>query len=150
MSSSRYRRLSYAVLLIAVACGDGDQLRQDLEDPSEVAEPGEGAIVQEEPEPELPDEIGLPCDVKAFLAKNCQGCHGAEAKNGTPLLTRDNLLTASKKDPMRKVAERMALRMSDKEKPMPPMGKGEPVASADLEMFLAWLDSSMPAGRCDQ
>ena len=32
---------------------------------------------------------------------------------------------------------------------MPPKSKAMPVAVADFEMFLAWLDRGMPAGRCD-
>jgi hypothetical protein len=154
MSLSRYRNLSCVVVLLASACGDGDSIHQNIGDPAEV-DPGENEIVQEEPKdeeavtPVEPDAIGLSCDVKAFLAMHCQGCHGAEAKNGTPLLTHDNLLAASKKDPTRMVAQRMALRMVDGEKPMPPAAKNDHVNSTDLAMFLGWLDLGMPAGRCD-
>jgi hypothetical protein len=156
MSLSRYRSVSYLVFVLASACGDGDQI-QDVNAPSEV-DPGEDAILQEEeqkePEPEPvvvePDEIGLPCDVKAFLALHCQGCHGAEAKNGTPLLKHENLLAASKKDPNLIVAERMMLRMVDAEKPMPPAAKNDHVGPEDLGMFQAWVEAGMPAGRCDE
>lgn len=96
------------------------------------------------------DELGLPCDVKQFLQVNCQKCHGAEAKNGTPLLSRDNLMVEAKKDPTVPVVQRMLMRMSATDKPMPPMGKGDPVSEANLEMFTGWVDNGMPAGHCDE
>jgi mono/diheme cytochrome c family protein len=153
MSLSRYRNLSYLLVALAAACGDGDPLRPAVVQP-EVADPNEDAIIEQEPEEEPvavePDEIGLPCDVKAFVALHCQGCHGAEAKNGTPLLTHENLVAASKKDPTLMVAERMVLRMTDPDKPMPPAAKNDHVGAEDLGMFSAWIDSGMPAGRCDE
>lgn len=155
MSLSRYRNLSFAAFLLAAACGDGDPLRHMDDAPAEV-DPGENEIVQEEvpaDQPEVavvPDAIGLPCDVKAFLALHCQGCHSAEAKNGTPLLTRENLVAASKKDPTLMVGERAIMRMIDAEKPMPPAAKNDRIVQADLEMFSGWLMAEMPAGRCDQ
>ena len=145
MSLSRVRTVSFVALFLLAACGDGDPAAPA---PQDVA-PGEDAIVQEHPAPVVPDAVGLPCDVKAALATNCARCHGADAKNGTTLLTRDDLLAASKKDPTQMVAERVAVRISDKEKPMPPIGKSEPMSSADYETLMAWLDDGMPAGRCD-
>jgi mono/diheme cytochrome c family protein len=153
MSLSRCRNLSYVVLLLAAACGDGDPSHQNLGAPAEVVEPGEDEIVQDDDQKVVavePDAIGLSCDVKAFLATHCQGCHGAEAKNGTPLLTHNNLVAASKKDPTALVADRMIMRMIDSEKPMPPVAKNDRIASTDLAMFLAWVDLDMPKGRCDQ
>jgi hypothetical protein len=155
MSSSLSQKLSFVVLALASACGDGDGVQQGLGDPAEL-EPGSDEIVQDdekvapEPEPVVPDEIGLPCDVKAFLALHCQGCHGAEAKNGTSLLTYENLSTAAKKDAAVWVADRALLRMSETEKPMPPASKNDRVTDADLAMFTAWLDDGMPKGRCDE
>jgi mono/diheme cytochrome c family protein len=114
-------------------------------------EPGEGEILEDDTQKVAvePDAIGLPCDVKAFLATHCQGCHGAEAKNGTPLLTHENLSAGSKKDPTTSVADRMIRRMIETEKPMPPAAKNDRVNSTELAMFLAWVDLGMPKGRCD-
>jgi mono/diheme cytochrome c family protein len=151
MSPSRYRNLSFVALLLAAACGDQDH----GPDRPEVVAPSEAEIVQEEEPAEepakiAPDEVGLPCEVKEFLAKHCQGCHGAQAKNGTALLTLDNLLGTSKKDPDANVATRALVRMMDTAKPMPPAAKMERPSEAELEMFLAWFEADMPAGRCDE
>lgn len=161
MSLSRYRNLSYVVLLLASACGDGDAVGS-VGAPAEI-NPGEDAIVQQDNDKDQdedsdqdekvtvePDAIGLPCEIKAFLAQHCQGCHGAEAKNGTPLLTHENLLAAAKKDPQLMVAERAALRMVDPEKPMPPAAKNDRISSEDLAKWLNYVDSGMAAGRCDE
>jgi mono/diheme cytochrome c family protein len=151
MSLSRYRNLSFAALLLAAACGDGDALHHVVDAPAEV-DPGEDEIVQQDDQKVAvePDAIGLPCDIKAFLAQHCQGCHGAEAKNGTPLLTRENLVAASKKDAALMVGDRIVMRMADAEKPMPPAAKNDRIGGDDLAMFLHWVDDDMPAGRCDQ
>jgi len=152
MSLSRYRNLSLsALLLLSAACGDGDR---GPATPDFIA-PSEDEIVQEEepapepePEPE-PDPVGLPCEVKDFLAKHCQGCHGAEAKNGTSLLTLESLRGVSKKDPNAPVAKRALTRMMDPMKPMPPASKTERPSEAEFAMFLDWVDADMPEGRCD-
>ncbi len=149
MSLSRCRNLSFvASLLLSAACGDGDH---GPATPDFVA-PSEDEIVQEEPEPEpepKPDPVGLSCEVKDFLAKHCQGCHGAEAKNGTSLLTLESLRGGSKKDPNTAVAKRALTRMMDTMKPMPPASKTERPSEAEFAMFLDWVDADMPAGRCD-
>lgn len=116
----------------------------------EVADEKQDESKDDEKVAEEPDALGLPCNVKEFLAMNCQRCHGAEAKNGTPLLSRDNLLAVAKKDPNATVVQRALLRMVETEKPMPPAGKGDRVSEANLEMFTAWVDEGMPAGHCDQ
>jgi mono/diheme cytochrome c family protein len=147
MSLSRYRNLSFVALLLAAACGDGDP--GPSLDTAEVIAPSEDEIVQEEePEGEEPDAVGLPCDVQTFLAKHCQGCHGAEAKNGTSLLTRESLRGASKKDPNATVAKRALMRMIDGPKPMPPASKTDRPSEAEYLMFLAWVEADMPEGSC--
>lgn len=161
MSSFRCRNLSYLVFALAAACGDGDSVAT-VGTPAEI-NPGEDAIVQQDNDKDQdedtdqeekvavePDAIGLPCEIKSFLTMHCQGCHGAEAKNGTPLLTRENLQAAAKKDPELMVAERAALRMVDAEKPMPPAAKNDRINSDDLAVWMKYLDDGMPAGRCDE
>jgi mono/diheme cytochrome c family protein len=152
MSLSRYRNLSLIVGLLVSACGDGDPLHHVVDAPSEIAEPGEDEILQQDDQKVAvePDAIGLPCDVKEFLMLHCQGCHSAEAKNGTPLLTHENLVAMAKKDPALMVGERAILRLMDKEKPMPPVAKNDPISADDLAMLSAWVDADMPAGRCDK
>ena len=156
MSLSRYRNLSFVALLLAAACGDGDH-GPDVPD---FIAPSEDEIVQEEetapvepapvePAPVAQDPVGLSCEVKDFLAKHCQGCHGAEAKNGTSLLTLESLRGVSKKDPNASVAKRALTRMMDPMKPMPPASKTERPSEAEFAMFLGWIDADMPAGRCD-
>lgn len=147
MSQSRYRNLSFVALLLAAACGDGDHTPS----PSapEFIEPSEDEIVNEEKAAEEePAAPGLPCDVQAFLAKYCQGCHGAEAKNGTPLLTLENLRGVSKKDPDATVAKRSVMRMLDAVKPMPPASKTDRPTEAEFVMFVKWLEADMPGDGC--
>lgn len=96
--------------------------------------------------PPVPSE--LPCDVEAILATNCQRCHAEGAKNGTSLITRAHLIAMSKKDPALQVADRVLLRMAETEKPMPPVGKGEPVSEEDRAVLESWVEQGMPAGSC--
>jgi mono/diheme cytochrome c family protein len=146
MSLSRVGSLSALFILLAGGCAESGPAQPSVQDtPIEVAD-----APAEDDNKEVPDAVGLPCNVKEFLAMNCQRCHGADAKNGTPLLTRDHLLEMAKKDPNAMVVERMLLRMSASEKPMPPVGKGDPVSAGNLEMFTAWVDEGLPAGHCDQ
>lgn len=112
-------------------------------------EPREDEEAAGEPSSEQPDEVGLPCDVKQLLAERCQGCHAADAKNGTPLMNRENLLAAAKKDATMKVIERVLLRVVASEKPMPPLGKGEPLTAAEVATLRAWFEQGATAGRCD-
>jgi mono/diheme cytochrome c family protein len=103
-----------------------------------------------EPAPEEADAVGLPCEVKAVFSAHCHACHGLDAKNGTPLLTRDDLLATSKKDPAMTVVERALLRAAASEKPMPPMGKGEPLNEQQLSVIRDWVEQGSEAGRCDE
>jgi mono/diheme cytochrome c family protein len=93
-------------------------------------------------------EVGLPCDVQAFFASKCQRCHGPEAKNGTPLMNRANLMATSMRDPSMEVIERVLVRISDQEKPMPPMGKGEPASEDEIAMLKAWVEGGSVAAEC--
>jgi mono/diheme cytochrome c family protein len=151
MSLSRYRSLSFAAFLLAAACGDGDPLHHMVDAPAEL-DPGEGEIVQGDDQKiaEEVDPVGLPCNIKAFLAQHCQGCHTAEAKNGTPLLTRDNLVAMSVKDPNAQVGARAVMRMFNMAKPMPPAAKNDRISEADFAMFLGWVQADMPAGSCNE
>src|SRR5690349_6708354 len=99
--------VSYGIALLLVACDDGGgPMRAEVtsgasatpsdEESFESAEAEDGeeedAGSEADAAPQEPDAVGLPCAVKMVFVEHCQGCHGADAKNGTPLLTRDNLL----------------------------------------------------------
>jgi len=156
MSLSRYRGLSCAVLLFAAACGDGDPVGHVVDTPAAEVDPSENEIIQEESTPEEPeteqaeeeDPVALPCEIKAFLTQYCQGCHGAEAKNGTPLLSLENLHAKSKKSEAQTVGARAIARMIDMQRPMPPAAKAVRPSEADFAMFFAWVEADMPAGHC--
>src|SRR5512140_3185561 len=63
---------------------------------------------------------GLPCDVDAILAANCQSCHGATPQYGAPmaLVTYQDLLRPAVSDKSRKVYELVGQRIHDKVHPM--------------------------------
>ena len=92
---------------------------------------------------------GLPCEIHALLKSHCQGCHSASAKNGVPLMTRADLTAPSKVDANSPVWKRVIERMASSERPMPPMGKGNPVTEDELATFEAWAESGALAERCD-
>ena len=157
MLASRWVIASLSSALLMLACDDGGEPNRaqgslPIEaNPSSDDEPPEEEDDAEPaaPEPEPPDEIGLPCELKTLLATRCQGCHGLDAKNGTPLLTREHLLAESKKDASAKVIERALLRATASDKPMPPVGKGEPLTADELAILRTWLEQGTQAGRCD-
>lgn len=97
----------------------------------------------------VPVESHLPCEVEAILVTNCQKCHGATAKNGVPLLTRDNLLAPSPKDPTANVITRVLIRAAALDKPMPPVGKGEPLSESDRAVLENWVKQLSPEGDCE-
>ncbi len=148
---------SCCIALMMMACGeDGGPkpVEQSSSGAAATAPDDEEQADDEEqgdPEPSAPepDEIGLSCAVKELLAARCQGCHAADAKNGTPLLTRDDLLAEAKKDPTVKVIERVLVRVTAADKPMPPAGKGEPLTADEVATLRAWFEQGAPAGRCD-
>ena len=164
MSMFCSRSASYGITLLMVACGSGDgpmravdesavQTSQPDSDSSGDTESEEStekeAAEPDEPAPEEPDAVGLPCGLKSLLSTRCQGCHGVDAKNGTPLLTRDNLLSPSKKDPTLTVIERALLRTTAVDKPMPPAGKGDPLNEEELHVLRDWFEHGAEAARCD-
>jgi uncharacterized membrane protein len=93
---------------------------------------------------------GLPCEIEGLLKMRCQGCHNANAKNGVPLMTHQHLMAPSKVDANVAVWKRAIERMASSERPMPPMGKGQPITEEELAMFEAWVEQGMPAERCEK
>jgi mono/diheme cytochrome c family protein len=163
----RSKAVPYGITLLMMACdGGAGPMRAENTSAVETSEPdgtpmeSEGGPEAEEETvaepaqaepaaPEEPDAIGLPCEVKRVLWTRCQGCHGVDAKNGTPLLSRDNLMAISKKDPMLTVIERALMRTTAVDKPMPPTGKGDPLTAEELFALNDWLEHGAQAGRCD-
>jgi hypothetical protein len=47
------------------------------------------------------------------------------------------------------VIERGLLRATASEKPMPPLGKGEPLTQDERVLLRGWLEQGAQAGRCD-
>lgn len=158
--------VSCGIALLLSACDQGGgPMRAESSSPARAAPPdeesledtpddeeGEDSDAGEPPTPasEEPDALGLPCDVKAVFAGHCQGCHTADAKNGTPLMTRDDLLAASRKEPGMTVLERALARATASDKPMPPVGKGMALSEEQLSVIRAWADDGSQAGRCDE
>jgi hypothetical protein len=164
MLANRLVLASCSIALMMLACDDGgepDRAQGSLpieaapDSRNESETDGEPPAAEDDEEPpvtpesEEPDEIGLSCAVKELLVARCQGCHAADAKNGTPLLTRDNLLAEAKKDPTAKVIERVLLRVTATDKPMPPVGKGEPLSADEVSTLRSWFEQGALAGRCD-
>jgi hypothetical protein len=96
----------------------------------------------------LPMQLsGLPCDVQAFLASQCEGCHGSKPSSGVPIsLTSYRDLTAKNRDGAI-IAQRVLARITDTSSPMPPM-PAPAVSAADIAMFQGWLNSGTPSSEC--
>jgi hypothetical protein len=92
---------------------------------------------------------GLPCAIEKLLQTRCQGCHGAMAKNGVPLMTLEHLMAPAKVDANVPVFERVLARVMSPERPMPPTGKGMPVTKEELALLQAWIDDGTPAEHCE-
>lgn len=173
MSSSRYSTLSIVgFALLASACADDMQVQRPVqinaidlqsEEPTDdkelAADAGveqdagsaeEGDAGQDDDGDDDEQDKGMPCEIEQLLRTRCQGCHSAQAKNGVPLMTLENLMAPAKVDPNVPTYERVAARMASSERPMPPMGKGMPVSAEELALFQAWVDDGAPADGCEQ
>jgi hypothetical protein len=93
------------------------------------------------------DRAGLPCDVQAFLADNCQSCHGSKLANGVPmsLVTYRDLIARNADGVM--IAQRVLTRITSAMAQMPPL-PAPAVTAADIAMFTSWVDAGMPAADC--
>lgn len=90
----------------------------------------------------------LPCDVQAVLAKNCQGCHGAETQFGAsaPLVSHANLHAAGPgASANRKVYELVLDRIKNDARPMPPVPNAR-LSAADVSTLEKWVEKGAPAG----
>lgn len=92
---------------------------------------------------------GIPCDVAEVLSRSCASCHGTPLIGGAPnrMTTREDLVTISRDDPSRSIAQMSVQRMKDTAKPMPPSG---PAPEADIAVLEKWIAAGMPAGSCDR
>lgn len=84
------------------------------------------------------------CRALDVLRRNCQGCHAAEPQFGAPmpLVAFDDLSAPSVLDGAQTVSERVAARIHDAQRPMPPGG----MAAADVAAIDAWLAAGGSAG----
>ncbi len=93
--------------------------------------------------------LNLPCDIETLLATHCRGCHGATPTGYAPmsLMTRLDLLAPGLTNPTKTMAELSLARMTNDQSPMPP-SPGDRVATADIEVYRAWLRAGAPSGDC--
>jgi mono/diheme cytochrome c family protein len=91
--------------------------------------------------------VGLPCDVKAMLVKECVSCHGSPPTQGAPisLTSYADLTAASKTHPGKTVADVSLLRMKDTSSPMPP---GQTPSASDVATLDKWIKAGTPKGTC--
>lgn len=86
---------------------------------------------------------GLPCDVQQLLENRCIGCHLGTSPPA--LLTYDDLVKPSAKDPAKSMAQRSIDRMKDPAAPMPPAPAVAPTAE-EIAVLQAWVDAKTPKG----
>jgi len=96
------------------------------------------------PPPPPPQGAGLPCNVQAMLAAKCTGCHSDPPVNGSlsGLVTIGDLMATSKEDPGKNEAQLSLVRMQSTTSPMPPANVNNPVTSAELAAFQAWVNGN--------
>jgi mono/diheme cytochrome c family protein len=90
---------------------------------------------------------GLPCDLALLLQTSCGDCHGKKPANNatTTILSYDDLVAKSDKDPTKTVADIALARMEATKKPMPPDGK---LGSDEIAILAKWIQGGMPRGSC--
>jgi mono/diheme cytochrome c family protein len=91
---------------------------------------------------------GLPCEIDAFLAARCRGCHVPGGAGPMPLVTHDDLVAASFVDPSLRVVDRVVARIQNEASPMPP-APGTPASADEIAMIEAWIADGTPQGACD-
>lgn len=86
---------------------------------------------------------GLPCDVAAILADNCQTCHAATPKFGAPmsLVSRADLLAAPPTFAQPSVGAAAVARTADGSMPPTP---NPALSPADQAVLAAYVDAGMP------
>ena len=91
------------------------------------------------------------CDVQSIFTTHCSQCHGATPMYGAPmsLLTSADLSAPSKSDPTKKVYERVAVRIHDVQKPMPPTSAKPALDDAARAMLDAWIAAGAPRGAAE-
>lgn len=67
------------------------------------------------------------------------------------LLTHEQLMAPSLRDPSQLVYQRMRARVHDSERPMPPTGSQDPLSADELAILDRWVEQGAPRGdeRCD-
>jgi hypothetical protein len=151
----RHRLAALAAVLFCAACWslDDDRFASDAattgssDDGGDSEEEGGGTTSQDDTDdPAL--ATGLPCDIDAFLAARCQGCHVPMGSGPMPLVTYDDLLAESFVDPSLRVVDRMLARMQSETNPMPP-APGTPASADEIALFESWIAAGTPQGECD-
>src|SRR5262249_7990348 len=86
-----------------------------------------------------PGGTGLPCDVQGILENRCLACHGGT--NPPPLVTYENLVAKSTKDPNKTMAVVALERMKAKEMPPAP---AVPPELDEIAAFEDWVKAGTP------
>ncbi|MDB4936384.1 MAG: peptidylglycine alpha-amidating monooxygenase, partial [Labilithrix sp.] len=107
------------------------------------AAPGAGAGPAQTVDPTT--SAGLPCDVDTVLETSCRSCHGASPLHGAPmsLVTHDDLTAVSRMYASEHVFERVATRIHDSAKPMPPPPNAA-LSGDDMATLDRWIAAGAP------
>lgn len=134
------RKVAFALGVLLFSCADGR------------AEPRVGTTMTaaSTSKKKAADEPGsLPCAVDNILRAKCLECHGHPTANTAPMsLTSFEELHAqapSKRDMPAKVFERMATRLHDRLRPMPPRDR-PPLTEHELSVLDVWLTGGAQSG----
>lgn len=100
--------------------------------------------------PAPPANAGMPCNVQAFLAAKCVGCHSSPPVNGSlsALVTTADLLATAKEDSTKNEAQLSLARMQNAASPMPPASYNNPATAAEIAALQAWIAGNYQ-GSCD-
>jgi hypothetical protein len=131
-----------ALVLLSAGCG-----AQAVDAPSDSGiQPQDAGVAV------LPNAAGegLPCDVTAFLALHCAGCHGEPLQHGAVgrLLSRGDLLAPSPGFPGQTMGERALARMAFADAPMPPLPTSAPLPGEQV-VLAQYIAAGAPEGTCD-
>jgi mono/diheme cytochrome c family protein len=85
----------------------------------------------------------LYCKAQAVLDAHCVRCHDGEGTEGAPMALKsfDDLMANTPSNPRDNVYEAVAVRVNDRDAPMPPAGLLRTTQLKDLE---AWLEADAP------
>lgn len=114
--------------------GSGGEEPPPREEPERFEPPAEAPQGQSPP----PAVDGIPCAIQEIVTRHCGNCHGAEPRFGAPM-------TLTTLDALRQWSARVAARVSEVQRPMPPPPNAR-LEPAEQAALLGWLEQGAPAG----